>query len=184
MDPSSGGFCGGNGGNVNYVNYDSVSDLFYAQKQAIAGWYLENVAGKTISTLVSINSYGAGGGGGGANNSGSVKSGGGAGGGHIIVTANSFDNSDSIISANGGAGGNSNYCEYSGGGGGGGMIYGLYNTLTDEGVLTVSGGTRQTCSRFLAEKEIAVWFDKKELVNYRLVQEQILYDVNLDGILE
>ncbi len=35
-----------------------------------------------------------------------------------------------------------------------------------------------------AEKEIAVWFDKKELVNYRLVQEQILYDVNLDGILE
>lgn len=35
-----------------------------------------------------------------------------------------------------------------------------------------------------AEKEIKVWFDEKELVNYRLVQEQILYDVNLDGILE
>ena len=35
-----------------------------------------------------------------------------------------------------------------------------------------------------AEKEIAVWFDEKELVNYRLLQEQILYDVNLDGILE
>lgn len=35
-----------------------------------------------------------------------------------------------------------------------------------------------------AEKEIDLWFDKKELVNYRLVQEQILYDVNLDGILE
>jgi len=35
-----------------------------------------------------------------------------------------------------------------------------------------------------AEKEIAIWFDEKEIINYRLVQEQILYDVNLDGILE
>jgi nucleoside-diphosphate kinase len=35
-----------------------------------------------------------------------------------------------------------------------------------------------------AEMEIAHWFEEKEIVNYRLVQEQILYDVNLDGILE
>lgn len=35
-----------------------------------------------------------------------------------------------------------------------------------------------------AEKEIPHWFDSKEIVYYRLVQEQILYDVNLDGILE
>lgn len=35
-----------------------------------------------------------------------------------------------------------------------------------------------------APKEIDLWFDEKELTNYRLVQEQILYDVNLDGILE
>lgn len=35
-----------------------------------------------------------------------------------------------------------------------------------------------------AEKEIPHWFDSKEIVDYRLVQEQILYDVNLDGILE
>jgi nucleoside-diphosphate kinase len=35
-----------------------------------------------------------------------------------------------------------------------------------------------------AEREIALWFDEKEIINYRLVQEQILYDVNLDGILE
>jgi len=35
-----------------------------------------------------------------------------------------------------------------------------------------------------AEKEIPHWFEADELVNYRLVQEQILYDVNLDGILE
>lgn len=35
-----------------------------------------------------------------------------------------------------------------------------------------------------AEKEIDLWFKKDELVNYRLIQEAILYDVNLDGILE
>lgn len=35
-----------------------------------------------------------------------------------------------------------------------------------------------------AEREIKIWFDEKDLINYRLVQEQILYDVNLDGILE
>ncbi len=35
-----------------------------------------------------------------------------------------------------------------------------------------------------AEMEISHWFKKEEIVNYRLVQEQILYDVNLDGILE
>ena len=35
-----------------------------------------------------------------------------------------------------------------------------------------------------ANNEIKHWFKKDELINYRLVQEQILYDVNLDGILE
>jgi len=35
-----------------------------------------------------------------------------------------------------------------------------------------------------AQKEIDLWFDKNELTSYRLVQEQITYDVNLDGILE
>ena len=35
-----------------------------------------------------------------------------------------------------------------------------------------------------AEREIPLWFEKKEIIDYRLVQEQILYDVNLDGILE
>ncbi len=32
--------------------------------------------------------------------------------------------------------------------------------------------------------EIEHWFDNNEITDYRLVQEQILYDVNLDGILE
>lgn len=35
-----------------------------------------------------------------------------------------------------------------------------------------------------AEKEIKLWLKDEEIINYRLVQEQILYDVNLDGILE
>ncbi|KKR31148.1 MAG: Nucleoside diphosphate kinase [Candidatus Falkowbacteria bacterium GW2011_GWF2_39_8] len=35
-----------------------------------------------------------------------------------------------------------------------------------------------------AEKEIPIWFKEDEIINYRLIAEQILYDVNLDGILE
>lgn len=35
-----------------------------------------------------------------------------------------------------------------------------------------------------ALREIDVWFSQDEIISYRLVQEQILYDVNLDGILE
>lgn len=35
-----------------------------------------------------------------------------------------------------------------------------------------------------AAREINLWFKPEELLNYRLVNEQILYDINLDGILE
>ena len=35
-----------------------------------------------------------------------------------------------------------------------------------------------------SQKEIDIWFKKEEIVNYRLLAEEILYDVNLDGILE
>lgn len=35
-----------------------------------------------------------------------------------------------------------------------------------------------------AKLEIDVWFEKKEILNYRLVSEEIIYDANLDGILE
>lgn len=35
-----------------------------------------------------------------------------------------------------------------------------------------------------AKREIAIWFSDAEMLNYRLVSEAILYDVNLDGILE
>ncbi len=35
-----------------------------------------------------------------------------------------------------------------------------------------------------AQKEIDLWFKEEELINYRLIQEEILYDINLDGFLE
>jgi nucleoside-diphosphate kinase len=35
-----------------------------------------------------------------------------------------------------------------------------------------------------ANDEIAHWFTEEELMNYKLVGERILYDVNLDGMLE
>ncbi len=35
-----------------------------------------------------------------------------------------------------------------------------------------------------AEKEIVLWFEPKDIIKYNLVGEVILYDINLDGILE
>jgi nucleoside-diphosphate kinase len=35
-----------------------------------------------------------------------------------------------------------------------------------------------------AEKEIDHWFKKEEIIDYKLISDAILYDVNLDGILE
>ncbi|TSC65580.1 MAG: nucleoside-diphosphate kinase [Candidatus Doudnabacteria bacterium Gr01-1014_77] len=34
------------------------------------------------------------------------------------------------------------------------------------------------------EREVGIWFKPEEIIDYRLIQEEILYDVNLDGILE
>lgn len=35
-----------------------------------------------------------------------------------------------------------------------------------------------------AEKEIPIWFKPEEILAYRLIADEILYDVNLDGIVE
>jgi nucleoside-diphosphate kinase len=35
-----------------------------------------------------------------------------------------------------------------------------------------------------AEREIKIWLSPEEIINYRHIQEEILYDVNIDGILE
>jgi nucleoside-diphosphate kinase len=35
-----------------------------------------------------------------------------------------------------------------------------------------------------ALREISIWFNENEIMKYRLISEQILYDINLDGIKE
>lgn len=35
-----------------------------------------------------------------------------------------------------------------------------------------------------AKQEVTLWFQPEDILNYRLISEEILYDVNLDGILE
>mgnify|MGYP005854528035 CR=1 FL=1 len=35
-----------------------------------------------------------------------------------------------------------------------------------------------------AAREIPIWFNENEIIQYKTIQERILYDVNLDGILE
>lgn len=35
-----------------------------------------------------------------------------------------------------------------------------------------------------AKRETDIWFKQEELISYRLIQDEILYDVNLDGIIE
>ncbi|MBX4200449.1 nucleoside-diphosphate kinase [Candidatus Parcubacteria bacterium] len=35
-----------------------------------------------------------------------------------------------------------------------------------------------------AEREIKIWFNSQEIVNWNSIQEKILYDINIDGILE
>lgn len=45
-------------------------------------------------------------------------------------------------------------------------------------LIHASGNTEE------AEKEIPIWFKEDEIMSYTHLQEKILYDVNLDGILE
>jgi nucleoside-diphosphate kinase len=56
--------------------------------------------------------------------------------------------------------------------------------LSDTNGRSVRNVVHASGSVLEADAEIAHWFSPSEIINYRLVQEQILYDVNLDGILE
>ena len=56
--------------------------------------------------------------------------------------------------------------------------------LSDTGKRSVRNLVHASGSAPESENEIKHWFNEKELVDYRLVQERILYDVNLDGIME
>lgn len=57
-------------------------------------------------------------------------------------------------------------------------------TMADDDTRAIRNLIHASGSVDEANKEIALWFKPEEIVNYRLVQEEILYDVNLDGILE
>ncbi|MBU1102147.1 nucleoside-diphosphate kinase [Patescibacteria group bacterium] len=56
--------------------------------------------------------------------------------------------------------------------------------LADSGDRAVRNLIHASGSPAEAEKEIPIWFKKDEIVKYNIIQEKILYDVNLDGIKE
>lgn len=56
--------------------------------------------------------------------------------------------------------------------------------LADQGGRSVRNLIHASGTVEEAEKEIAIWFKTEELLGYRLIAEEILYDVNLDGIKE
>lgn len=56
--------------------------------------------------------------------------------------------------------------------------------MTDKDNRSVRNLVHASGSVAEAEQEIPHWFNDGEILKYLLVQEQILYDVNLDGILE
>ena len=56
--------------------------------------------------------------------------------------------------------------------------------LSDAGSRAVRNLIHASGSVDEANKEIQHWFKESELINYRLIGDEILYDVNLDGILE
>lgn len=57
-------------------------------------------------------------------------------------------------------------------------------TMSDQDQRSVRNLIHASGSVDEAELEIKHWFKEDEIIDYRLIQEQIIYDVNLDGILE
>lgn len=56
--------------------------------------------------------------------------------------------------------------------------------ISDDDLRAVRNLVHSSGSVKEAEDEIAHWFSPAEIIAYKTVQEQILYDVNLDGILD
>ncbi len=56
--------------------------------------------------------------------------------------------------------------------------------ISDDSIRAVRNLVHASGSVSEAEDEIKHWFNSEEIIQYRLVQEGILYDVDLDGILE
>lgn len=57
-------------------------------------------------------------------------------------------------------------------------------TLADKDGRAVRNIIHRSGSKEEAEREIKIWFKPEEILDYSLISEKILYDVNLDGILE
>ena len=57
-------------------------------------------------------------------------------------------------------------------------------TMADKDTRAVRNLVHASGSAEEADAEIAHWFKADELTDYRIIHEEILYDVNLDGILE
>ena len=56
--------------------------------------------------------------------------------------------------------------------------------IADTGDRAVRNLVHASSNDFDSEYEIKVWFDESEIVKYKTARDAILYDVNLDGILE
>ncbi len=62
--------------------------------------------------------------------------------------------------------------------------YNLCDVDASRGMRNIIHCTDPADGEDAADREIGIWFDKSELINYKLVSEAMLYDINLDGILE
>jgi len=136
------GGAGGAGGSAGVATAANV--------KLIANWHLATLldVGATGATLKFDNSAGAGGGGGGGDNNGGGGGGSGSAGGIIAIYSKTITiGASASITANGGNGGNGGVGNNNGAGGGGGsggnggQIILVYNSLTNNGSLTVTAGT-------------------------------------------
>jgi nucleoside-diphosphate kinase len=57
-------------------------------------------------------------------------------------------------------------------------------SLADEGNRSVRNLVHASANQFDSDYEIKVWFDDKEILDYRTIRDVVLYDVNFDNINE
>jgi len=132
----------GSGGAATRTIYNTAEDLIKEIFKCIIDWYIQNILGKTPSTVKSIPELGGSGGGGGLDWDGyGCAGGGGGGGGEIIIYGTTIN--AGYVTAKGGKGGNGGSegsIDEAGGGGGGGVIYVFYKVLNGTMTYDVSGG--------------------------------------------
>jgi nucleoside-diphosphate kinase len=62
--------------------------------------------------------------------------------------------------------------------------YNLCDVDSSRGMRNIIHCTDPADGEGAQERELGIWFAENELIDYKLVSEAMLYDVNLDGILE